>query len=169
MTVSRKEKREEKLHEALFKTKVWKEAGVVGLTISMPFEINTGPILERAFLEGKEVAVARVESKTEMAFYRYQKGERLVKSSYGILEPDSQTSKRLVPSEIDLLIVPGLAFNEKNQRVGFGGGYFDRYLTDFKQVSVSLAFSFQLRSDWESDLLDLPVDEIIKEEIYEEN
>jgi len=147
---------ESRLYQKLFASPKWQEAKSIGVTFSLLYEINTLPIIKRAFFEQKIVALARVDGPGIMNFYPYEKQDSLVPSKFGILEPVPTT-----PLEPELLLVPGVVFNSQNQRIGFGGGFYDRYLALFQGRTLSLAFSFQLRDDWESDAFDLPVEELL--------
>ena len=80
-------------------------------------------------------------------------------SDFGVEEPLVQ--QQVEKSEINLLIVPGLIFSSQGYRIGFGGGYYDRFLTTFQGQTVSLAFSEQLRDDWQPAEFDIPVKKII--------
>ena len=72
--------------------------------------------------------------------------ENLKKGPYGILEPDKQPSKALDVGAIDMVVVPGIAFDVKNHRLGRGSGYYDRFLFSLNErtVTVGLAFDFQV-------------------------
>jgi 5-formyltetrahydrofolate cyclo-ligase len=61
---------------------------------------------------------------------------------------------------LDLLIVPGLAFSKKGYRIGFGGGYYDRFLSAFDGKTVSLVFGEQFNDQWTPDVFDIPIDKI---------
>lgn len=80
-------------------------------------------------------------------------------SSFGVEEP--LVFEKVVKDEIDLLIVPGLIFSSEGYRIGFGGGYYDRFLKDFQGPTVSLAFGEQIRDDWQPENFDIPVAKII--------
>ena len=62
--------------------------------------------------------------------------------------------------EIDLIVVPGLLFSSRGFRIGFGGGFYDRYLADYQGETCSLVFSEQLYDDWEVEDFDIPVQKI---------
>lgn len=156
-----KEKTQEKLRERLFKSEEWQRASVIGITLSMNKELDTAPIIQRALLENKRVGIPVTFEKGRMIFCEYQLGDPLEETSFGVLEPVKQLD--IPKKEIDLLLVPGVAFSTKGYRVGFGGGFYDRYLVDFKGTTCSLVFTVQLRDDWEPNQYDLPVNKLIIE------
>jgi 5-formyltetrahydrofolate cyclo-ligase len=74
------------------------------------------------------------------------------------------TKTEVVPSEkIDLLVVPGLVFDRSGYRIGYGGGYYDRYLAHFKGAAVSLAFNDQIGENLPHEEFDIPVEQVITE------
>lgn len=156
-----KEKVQEKLRERLFKSEEWQRASVIGITLSMNKELDTAPIIQRALLENKRVGIPVTFEKGRMIFCEYQLGDPLEETSFGVLEPVKQLD--IPKKEIDLLLVPGVAFSTEGYRVGFGGGFYDRYLVDFKGTTCSLVFTVQLRDDWEPNQYDLPVNKLIIE------
>lgn len=82
---------------------------------------------------------------------------------FGLDEPDVKKTTPVKKDAIDLLIVPGLVFTKKGYRVGFGGGYYDRYLTDFTQPTVSLVHTKQFVEDFPIEPFDIPVQYLVTE------
>ena len=87
----------------------------------------------------------------------------LQKSSFGLMEPTSEEA--VDKTEIDLIHVPGVVFNSQGFRIGYGGGYYDRYLADFAGASISSIYSFQ-QSDFEPDYHDIAVKEVLTYELH---
>src|SRR5699024_2385639 len=93
------------------------------------------------------------------------KDESQVETGYAnVMEPILENINKLNKNDIDLLIVPGIIFDKKGYRIGFGGGYYDRYLVDYVGKTVSLAASFQLVENIPKDIFDIAVQCIITEE-----
>ena len=84
-------------------------------------------------------------------------------SSYGILEPKKDKIKNISSDKIDLIIVPGVAFDLKGNRMGHGKGYYDRFLNLVKSTSIGLAFEFQIIENIPVESHDKPIDMIITE------
>ena len=145
----------------LFNLSEWKKAKIIGITISIPPEVPTLHIIEQAWREGKEVAIPKCnpENKT-MQFKKITSFEQLESVYSGLLEPVEHTLK-VMPDEINLLIVPGLAFTRDGYRLGFGGGYYDRFLSGYNGSTVSLAFECQLMDKVPTELHDIPVHQVV--------
>ena len=150
-----------KISRQLFDLNEWKKARVIGITISIPPEVPTLHIIEQAWREGKEVAIPKCnpENKT-MQFKKITSFDQLESVYSGLLEPVDSAVK-VKPEEIQLLIVPGLAFTKDGYRLGFGGGYYDRFLSGYKRSTVSLAFDCQLIDEVPTELHDIPVDKVV--------
>ncbi len=83
--------------------------------------------------------------------------------SYGILEPRTEKIRKTRVEDIDLIIVPGVAFDKKGNRIGHGKGYYDRLLDKTNATKIGLAFEFQLLKEIPTDKHDLPIDILITE------
>lgn len=151
---------EEQLYKKLFATSEWQTAQTIGVTTSFPFELNTQPIIEHAWQKNKNIAIPRVDGKGIMNFYQHTAKSELKSSAFGIKEP-TKTAMLVLPNAIELLIIPGIVFHQNGQRIGYGGGFFDRYLHDFTGNTLSLPFDFQINNNWEMETFDLPVKKLI--------
>lgn len=130
----------------------WKNADTILTYISYNREMSTYPLIEQAWKEGKKVAAPRVEG-DKMNFYLFHSWEELAKSDMGILEPFGND---MVSAEAALMIMPGVAFDEKKNRVGYGGGFYDRYLMEHPQYKrIAIAYDFQILSDFETESFDI--------------
>ncbi|MGY0401981.1 5-formyltetrahydrofolate cyclo-ligase [Carnobacterium jeotgali] len=155
---------EKKLEENLFKSEEWKTAKRVGVTLSQGFEWNTLGVIERAWQEGKIVCAPKCVPQTKaMIFYDFTNLEQLEKGFYNLIEPKPQETKEVSKTEIDLVLVPGLIFDKKGFRIGFGGGYYDRFLKDFPNQTAALIYSKQLTTGFPIESFDIPVQKVITE------
>lgn len=155
---------EKNLEENLFRSEEWKAAKRVGVTLSQGFEWNTLGIIERAWQEGKIVSAPKcLPQEKAMVFYDFTSLEQLEKGFYNLIEPKPQETKEVSKAEIDLVLVPGLIFDTKGYRVGFGGGYYDRFLKDFPNRTVALIHSKQVTAELPIEPFDVPVQKIITE------
>lgn len=151
-----------KIAQTLYQDSFWKEAGTVGVTISKFPEVDTYQIIRKAWEEGKQVVIPKcLPRKREMIFRTMTQFNQLESVYFDLLEPIEIATKEVQANEIDLLIVPGLAFTEEGYRLGFGGGYYDRYLTGFMGHTISLAFQSQIVSELPIEEHDISVRKII--------
>ena len=128
----------------------------------VPFrqEVDTWPLMRIALAEGKVVAVPRVEGE-EMTFYRIREVTDLSPGSFGIPEP-KETCEPLWPGAGDLMLLPGAAFDAQGHRIGYGGGYYDRYLEKYPApVTVGVCFDFQLVGTIPAEDFDRAADVVI--------
>ncbi|WP_273706628.1 5-formyltetrahydrofolate cyclo-ligase [Leuconostoc mesenteroides] len=127
----------------------------MAVTMSMENELNTQPIIDMAINVGKKVFIPRV-SKKDLLWFDYSKN-RLSKSNFGILEPNQEVNFAHNLNEIDLMIVPGVAFTPDNYRVGYGAGFFDRVLSEYSKDTISLVLPPQLIDNFSRKQWDMPV------------
>ena len=86
-----------------------------------------------------------------------------IKNSFGILEPDKSKSILINKNNIDVIIVPLVGFDANKNRLGHGGGYYDRYLVGYKGLKIGVGFSIQKLDSIETTKNDIPMDIIISE------
>ena len=109
-------------------------------------EVETDALLTAALASGKQVCYPSVSADV-VHFFQVQSLRELRVGSFGIREPDRQALE-INPAQIDLLLVPGVAFDRFGHRLGYGRGYFDRLLADncFTGLSVGFAYDFQIQA-----------------------
>ncbi|WP_433743147.1 5-formyltetrahydrofolate cyclo-ligase [Falsibacillus pallidus] len=147
----------------LFSTPEWKNAQTIGITVSNSPELDTWSIIKRAWDEGKRTAVPKCLPENKgMVFKQLTTFTELERVFFGLYEPKESTSP-ILKVDIDLMIVPGLAYQKNGYRIGFGGGYFDRYLSDYEGAALSLAFKEQIVDSLPFESFDIPVHKIIVE------
>ncbi|MDC3415521.1 5-formyltetrahydrofolate cyclo-ligase [Aquibacillus salsiterrae] len=155
---------ERKIQTNLIRSSYWEKAQVIGVTISGTYEIDTKPIIELGWSQGKTICVPKCYPKDNMlVFYRLISYEQLEKVYSNLLEPRPIKEMIVKKSDMDLLIVPGMVFDRKGYRIGFGGGYYDRFLKGFSGISLSLAMNEQIVDCIEREPHDLAVDHILTE------
>ncbi|HEX6923530.1 MAG TPA: 5-formyltetrahydrofolate cyclo-ligase [Bacillales bacterium] len=142
----------------------WQQAGVIGMTMSTKDEIDTKPIIRTAWAEEKRIAVPKADSKAKMMDFREIHSFGQVEEAFaGILEPMPDQTESISSEKLDLLVVPGLIFDQNGYRIGFGGGFYDRFLSKYRNQTISFAFEMQMVDRVPVESFDLPVDIIVTE------
>ena len=154
--------RSQKVMDNLLGLEAWHNADRILTYVSYNQEVDTLGLIDEALKLGKEVYVPKVYGKN-MKFHRIDNLGLLKSGKYGILEPDNEFR-----SEWDnlsgLMIMPGLAFGRDFSRVGYGGGFYDRYLSDNHELTtIAVCFDFQLLDSIEVEEFDYRPDMIVCE------
>jgi len=148
------------LAEKLFSTVQYRDCKSLYAYLSFNQEVRTNPIIQRAWADGKRVAVPKVVG-DEMVFIWIDSFEGLApQGAFHILEPIEDGP--VASDETALILMPGLAFDPQGHRVGYGGGYYDRFLEkEPDHPLVALCYDFQLYDRLEVEAHDVPVDLVI--------
>jgi|SRR5579872_6780357 len=145
----------------------FKKAVGIGAFASTPNEINTFPILEGVLKGGKKLYLPKVvKDKTHFDYYPLHDLKDLAPGAFGILEP---TGRRPADwGELDLVLVPGLAFDRNGNRLGFGKGYYDHILPHLKKtvLVIGLAYSFQIVEQVPFTSEDFPMKALLTEKEF---
>ena len=151
------------LTERFLQHPFYQEAKTIATYLSFPHEFQTQELIEQALKDDKKVLIPKTYPKGRMEFVVYDP-KQLAKTSFGLLEPQGDLEV-VEPSQIDLIHVPGLAFTREGYRIGYGGGYYDRYLEHFAGQSLSTIYPCQVQ-EFNFENHDIPVQEVL---IYEGN
>ena len=152
------------VQQNLFSLPEFQQAKNVLSYVSFGTEVRTQDIIEHCLIEGKKVVVLFTDiQKHKLLLFKFESFELLAPSDFGIPEPDPKTAKPAKAKDMDLIIAPGLAFDEHKHRVGYGKGYFDSFLSDLKNKSpvVALAYDFQVVDSVPVEENDVKVDKIV--------
>lgn len=138
---------------------IYKNSKTIGIYYSMDDEVSTVSLIDYSLMLGKEVCIPRVINNNEMEFHKITDRFNLSKSKYGVLEP---TNNDFVdPKSIDLMIVPGVVFSKELYRIGYGAGFYDRYLPKTNAYKIGLSFKETLINVIPYDENDVKLDLII--------
>ncbi|WP_460295457.1 5-formyltetrahydrofolate cyclo-ligase [Clostridium sardiniense] len=163
LDITVKEAMDNNIIEKLMMNETYKSARGIFIYIGFGSEINTKIIIREALNSGKEVYVPKVIKK-DMILIKIDSLENLVTSSYGILEPIGDKSD-LDVNKLELIVMPGVAFDKSGNRLGYGGGYYDKFLEQNKIEckKIALSYDFQVLEKLEVEEHDIKVDLIITE------
>ncbi len=148
----------------LFKEALFKKAACVCFYVSLPTEVDTSAIIDDALVMGKRVVVplSDLENK-EVKLYQIKDRSDLREGAWRVLEPIPEKTRAVAAEEVDCVIVPGIAFDKRNNRLGRGRGFYDRFLQAFgaETPKIGLAFSFQVVQEVPHESHDVPLDLIL--------
>ena len=157
LTAEEMEYASQALLEQLVEHPAYQEAESLYAYLSYNQEVRTDPIIRRALADGKRVAVPKVDDE-EMKFL-WLTEESLVSDGYkGIPEPEDGEE---ATDEGALVLMPGLLFDSMGNRMGYGGGFYDRFLAKEKHPTLALCYDFQFVDYLETEAHDLPVDFVL--------
>lgn len=159
---------DEKIRKSLFESKIYKNSKVVFIYVNMDSEINTIDIIKELLTSDKTIAVPKVIpvslKERQMKALKINSLLQLNESgAFGILEPSVECED--ISEDVDLIIIPGLAFDINGNRLGYGGGFYDRFLRKYPNSKrVALCYDFQIFDEIPHEFFDEKVDLIISEE-----
>ena len=168
LALSEQEVREKSfiIKEKLFGLSEFKEAGLIMFYAGFKNEVRTEEMIEESMAVGKRIALPVTASTKEIKPYLvFDLKKDLVPRGFGILEPRIEKKREIDTGEIDLIVVPGIAFDRRGYRLGFGAGYYDRFLHSLspRPFCFGLAYEFQvvplLPSEGHDEKLDMVITE----------
>jgi 5-formyltetrahydrofolate cyclo-ligase len=160
------------IRERLFTTTEYQNCNHLFSFVSFDTEVDTIGIIQQAFLDKKKVYVPRVETHG-MEFYEIQNLEGLIPSKFGVPEPPNSEETRYqsinhtnvkMDQKSNLMLLPGLAFDYIGNRIGYGAGYYDRYLSAYPTdhfYKMALSYDFQLLDQITTGEFDVKADAIL--------
>jgi 5-formyltetrahydrofolate cyclo-ligase len=156
-----REEKAERLVERFLALPEVRRARTIMLFSSFGSEVPTGSLIERLYARGVVVALPRIEGAALLPV-PYTPGDPTISTAFG---PEEPMGAALDPTSIDVVGVPGVAFDRSGRRIGYGGGYYDRFLRGLPAFTVGLVFGLQVvDEDLPAGRFDLPVDAIVTEE-----
>ena len=161
LSVKEREEKSKQIKEKLFSHFEFRTAKTILFYAAKGNEVETKGMIEESLSSEKKVSLPIVKGKN-LLFSQVLGYEELSPSTFGILEPEKECPISL--DRVDLIIVPGIAFDEKGNRIGFGRGFYDRFLKKVPDAfKIGLAFEIQIVETIPEISTDIPVDKIITE------
>lgn len=157
------------IFEKIIQEKEYKDAKIVALYKNLESEVDTLELIKYSVNQGKLVCLPKVVGE-EIKFYQISKTEEFIKSKFGVEEPEGNPEKEIKKNEIDLVIVPGVCFDTRKNRLGFGKGYYDSFFANTNLRTIGICFEEQVLKDsfLPVEENDVKVQKIITEErVYE--
>lgn len=152
------------LTTAFLESDEYKKCRILFAFVSSPIEVSTVQIIDRALSDGKRLAVPKCTDKSGiMDFYYINSTDCLQEGCFSIMEPNPQKCEKVTDFTDGLCIVPGLCFDLQGYRLGFGKGYYDRFLQNFGGITVGLCYSRCVEKQLPTGNFDRPVDILITE------
>ena len=151
------------IFKRLINSDTYKNANKIFTYISFGSEVDTKEFIKYALSDNKEIYVPKTDKgKREMVAMKINSLDNMGVDKWGILEPKTVEEDK-IGEEFDLIIMPGVAFDKFGNRIGYGGGYYDKYLSQIKETSnkIVLAYDFQIVNNIENEPHDIKTNYII--------
>ena len=153
-----KEKQNDIIFNKIINLEEYKQSNLILIYISLKNEVDTIELIKYGLKEGKQLAVPKCEG-NDMVFYYINSLEDLQEGNFGILEP--KTNKIVKNFNNSICIIPGLAFDKQNNRIGYGRGFYDRFLKDYKGIKIGLTYKECICDKIDVDENDVKMDKVI--------
>jgi 5-formyltetrahydrofolate cyclo-ligase len=149
------------IEQRLFALPEFRAADLVLFYASFRGEVETHGMIRRALAAGKRIVLPKVSGKELLLFEVTDFDRDVGPGQWGIPEPSGGAPTR--PEQIDFIIVPGAAFDEQGNRLGYGAGFYDKLLKGYEGMTAALAFELQIAAEVPADPHDVPMRKIITE------
>lgn len=165
MPLAERNEKSRQITAHILQSEVYQKAKRIFTFVSMGSEVETRGIMAQAWKDGKIVAVPKTEKGRAMYFLPIQSFAELQEGRFGVMEPLGGKEAAIVPERDDLFLVPGVLFDEKINRLGYGGGYYDTYFENYQGYGkIGLAFQSQVQTaPIPTEKTDIPLDAIVTE------
>ena len=162
---TQKESLDEEIFKNFIKSIFYKNAKTIFIFVSFGSEVNTHKIIERAIKDGKNVCVPKINSKEKgMEVFKIESMSELKEGYFGVLEPFEEKCE-ISGEDLDLIVVPGVGFDKNGYRIGYGGGFYDKFFNNMeKDVSkIALGYDIQMVDELATEKHDKRINGLITE------
>ena len=135
---------------------IYKKSKVIAIYYSMKSEVDTKVLIKESLSLGKKIVLPRIINKNKMIFIEINSDTEYEKNPFGVMEPIGEEY-----TDIDLIICPGVAFDKSNNRLGYGRGYYDKYLAKHDIYKIGICYHEQLIDKIEVEEHDINMDLVI--------
>ncbi len=168
MTEKEKNEYDNRIYENILNYGILTKYELILVYFSTEIEVNTHKIINYCHENNIAVAIPKCEKNQNMKFYYYNKNSILEKSAYGIFEPVPEKNKSVENFNNTLCIVPGLSFDKQGYRLGYGGGFYDRFIDKNPDITtVGICYSENIADKLPIDFYDKNVDYLITDKTVE--
>lgn len=157
-SIENKEEHDSVIFNKIISLEEYKQSYLILIYVSLKDEVNTIQLIKHSLEIGKKVAVPKCEG-NEMAFYYINSLEDLEEGKFGILEP--KTNELVNDFDNSICVIPGLAFDKQNNRIGYGKGFYDRFLENYKGIKIGLAYKECICDKIDANENDVKMDKVI--------
>ena len=164
MDIVQKANYDKKIQNKLLNLFMIREADIILAYVSTPIEVQTLDFIESLLNQGKKVAVPKcLNDKGDMDFFFINSLEDLEDGFFGVKEPNPETAEKALTTEKTVCVVPAFLFDKSGYRLGYGKGYYDRFLSKFQGKTVGICYEENIRDSLMHGKYDRPVTLIVTE------
>lgn len=156
--IKNKEEQDNIIFNKVVEIEEYIQSDLILIYVSLKEEVDTIKLIKYSLEKGKRVAVPKCEG-NDIKFYYISSLEDLKKGSFGILEP--LTSQKVTDFSHSICIVPGVVFDKQNNRIGYGRGFYDRFLQNYSGTKIGLTYKECICDEIDIDKNDVKMDKII--------
>lgn len=156
--IKNKELLDDKIFNKIIELKEYKESKLILIYVSLNDEVDTLKLIKHSLKIGKKVAVPKCEG-DNIVFYNINKLSDLEEGSFRILEP--KTNEVINDFSDSICIIPGIAFDKENNRIGYGRGFYDRFLEEYNGTKIGLAYRECICDKIDNETTDIKMDIVI--------
>ena len=153
-----KEKQDDIIFNKIINLEEYNKSNLILTYVSLKDEVDTMQLIEYSLAQGKKVAVPKCEGE-DIIFYYINNLEDLEKGNFGILEP--KTNELVNDFTNSICIIPGVAFDKENNRIGYGRGFYDRFLKSYNGIKIGLTYRECICDKIDTDINDIKMDKVI--------
>lgn len=157
---------ENSIYSLLFELDDFKKSHIISSFVSFRDEVEMQIINQKIIKDKMTLVLPYIDMATKtMTFHIVKALEELKINNFGILEPNPKLHPQIDINQIDLILTPGVAFDLRGYRIGYGGGFYDRFFSEIKKTipKIGIAFEVQVVDTLEPEMHDLPVTHLITE------